>query len=105
MRIHSVPSLFLFALPLTFAQGTVPTFERSVGRAKYVLLGEDPAQGRVTTVPTVLVPVTLSFEAKKVAGKPYMMDATSDIPRVLSSPIFSHFNFPSGGTTQYADAM
>jgi chitinase len=33
------------------------------------------------------------------------MDAAADVPRVLRSPVFSKFAFPSGGTTQYADAM
>ena len=64
-----------------------------------------PAQGGTTTIPTVLVPITLSFEAKKTAGKPFVMDAAPDVPRVLRSPVFSKFAFPSGGTTQYADAM
>ena len=74
-------------------------------RASYTLVGRDPAQGGTTTIPTVLVPVTLSFEAKKTAGKPFLMDAAPDVPRVLRSPVFSNFAFPSGGTTQYADAM
>ena len=69
------------------------------------LVGRDPAQGGTTTIPTVLVPVTLSFEARKTAGKPFIMDAAPDVPRVLRSPVFSRFDFPSGGTTQYADAM
>jgi chitinase len=53
----------------------------------------------------VLVPITLSFDAKKIAGKPFLMDAAPDVPRVLGSPVFSNFAFPSGGVTQYADAM
>jgi chitinase len=105
MRIHSVLLLSLLSPRLAVAQGTVPTFEYTVGQTKYVLMGSDPVHGRTTTVPTVLVPLTLAFEAKKIAGKPYIMDATPDIPRVLGSPIFSNFSFPGGGTTQYADAM
>jgi len=31
--------------------------------------------------------------------------AARDVPRVLRSPVFSKFAFPSGGATQYADAM
>jgi chitinase len=107
MKIYSICSLLLLilALPLARAQGTVPTFEHSVGQAKYVLVGGDPARGGITTIPVVLVPVTLAFEAKKMAGKPFLMDAAADVPRVLRSPVFSKFAFPSGGTTQYADAM
>ena len=106
MKIYSSHSLFLLALlPPARAQGTVPTFEPSIGQVKYVLVGGDPALGGITTIPTVVVPVTLSFEAKKIAGKPFLIDATSDLPRVLRSPVFSNFAFPSGGTTQYADAM
>ncbi len=33
------------------------------------------------------------------------MDAAPDVPRLLRSPVFSKFAFPTGGTTQYADAM
>ncbi len=107
MQINSVYSLLLLALPLPLvcAQGTVPTFEHSVGQAKYILVGRDPALGGTTIIPTVLVPVTLSFEAKKVAGKPFLMDASPDEMPVLHSPVFSNFAFPNGGTTQYADAM
>ena len=47
----------------------------------------------------------LSFDAKKTAGRPFVMDAGPDVARVLRSPIYSKFAFPSGGATQYADAM
>lgn len=87
------------------AQGTVPTFEHSVSQAKYILMGSDPALGTVTTIPVVLMSVTLAFESNTRAGKPFLMDATPDVPRVVRSPVFSNFAFPSGGTTQYADAM
>ena len=78
------------------AQGAVPTFQYN----SYTLAGSDPAKSGSTTIPTVLVPVTLSFEAKKS-----VMDAGPDVARVLRSPVFATFAFPSGGTTQYADAM
>jgi chitinase len=106
MRIRSLCGLFLIALPLysARAQGTVPTFQYTANQATYVILGRDPAQGGTTTIPTVLVAVTLSFEAK-TAGRPSIMDANQDVPRVLRSPVFSRFAFPFGGATQYADAM
>jgi chitinase len=107
MRIKSTCLLFLFELSLQLAhsQGTVPTFQHSVGQGYYTLAGRDPAQGGTTTIPTVLVPIALSFDAKKTAGKPFVMDAAADVSHVLSSPIFSRFAFASGNTTQYADAM
>src|SRR5664279_4783453 len=107
MRIKSICLLFLLVLPLQFAcaQSTVPTFQHAAGQGSYTLVGRDPAQGGTTTIPTVLVPITLSFDAKKTAGKPFVMDAAADVPRVLRSPVFSKFAFPSGGATQYADAM
>src|SRR4051812_41095475 len=67
MHIQSIRLLCLLALPaLAHAQG-VPTFEHHVGPASYTLLGRDPALGAATTIPTVLVPLTLSFDAKKTA--------------------------------------
>ena len=107
MRIASLAQLVFLVLSLrcAHAQGTVPTFQYTVGQGSYTLVGRDPAQGGPTTIPTVLVPIALSFDAKKTAGKPFVMDAAPDVPRVLRSPVFSKFAFPSGGTTQYADAM
>ncbi|WP_263358454.1 chitinase [Acidicapsa ligni] len=115
MRIKSLCLLVLLALsPLTFAAahaqqgtnaGTVPTFQHTIGSSSYTLVGRDPAQGGTTAIPTVLVPITLSFEAKKTAGKPFAMDAASDVPGILSSPIFTRFAFTPGEKTQYADAL
>ena len=107
MRIQSISLLLLLSTSLhsAQAQGTVPTFEHTVGQGVYTLAGRDPAQGGTTTLPTVLVPITLSFDAKNVAGKHMVMDAVTDVSRVLSSPVFSKFAFAPGETTQYADAM
>jgi chitinase len=107
MRIKSICLLFLFELSLqpAHSQGTVPTFQHSVGQGSYTLAGRDPVKGGTTTVPTVLVPIALSFDAKRTAGKPFVMDAAADVSHVLGSPIFSGFAFASGNTTQYADAM
>jgi chitinase len=107
MRIKSICLIFLLVLPLHVgrAQSTVPTFQHAAGQGSYTLAGGDPARGGTTTIPTALVPITLSFDTNKTAGKPFIMDAGPDVPRVLRSPVFSKFAFPSGGTTQYADAM
>ena len=87
------------------AQGTVPTFRYSAGEASYTLAGGDPAKGGTTTIPTVLVPVTLAFEGKKIAGKPFVMDAARQAGRITGSPVFTATPFPAGGSAQYADAM
>jgi chitinase len=107
MRIKSICLLFLLELSLQLAhsQGTVPTFQHSAGQGSYTLAGRDPAKAETTTIPTVLVPIALFFDAKKTAGKAFVMDAAADVAPVLHSPIFSKFAFASGNTTQYADAM
>jgi chitinase len=98
MLIRSVSLLCLLLPYLTSAQSAIPTFQHIAGQATYTLLGRDPAQSGTTTIPTILVPITLSFPG-------VLMDAAADVPRLLRSPVFSRFAFPSGGPTQYADAM
>src|SRR5882757_9257741 len=107
MRLKSTCLLFLLALLLRSAraQSVAPTFQHAFGQGSYTVVGADPTQGHITTIPTVLVPITLSFDAKKHAGKSFIMDAAPDVSPVLRSPIFSKFAFPLGGATQYADAM
>jgi chitinase len=105
MKLISLICLFVASVKSLYAQGTVPTFKHVVGQSSYTLAGQDPAQGGTTTIPTVLVPITLSFEAKKGAGKPFVLDPTADLMRIRRSPVFSNFPFSSSGTTQYADAM
>jgi chitinase len=107
MQIKSF-CLFLFvflSLQAARAQGTVPTFEQTIGQTSYTLAGHDPSAGSSTTIQTVLVPITLSFESKIVSGKAFTMDATSDVAPILRSPIFTQYAFSSGDTTQYADAL
>ncbi len=94
--------LFL-ALPLgvAYAQGTVPVFRYTAGEAAYTLAGGDPARGGATTIPTVLVPVSLSFETR--AG--FTLDAAADAVRVRQSPLFRKFAFGAGDAAQYGDAL
>jgi len=87
------------------AQGTVPVFQHAAGKDSYTFAGSDPAKGGTTTIPTVLVPVTLTFDSKKVNGQSFVMDAAPDAAAVVRSPVFAKFAFPTGGATQYADAM
>ena len=100
-------ALLAFVLPLqmAIAQGTVPTFKLTVQQSSYTIFGNDPAQASITTIPTIVVPVALSFESKKVNGKPFVMDAFGDVDAILASPVFTNYAFASGRTTQYADAM
>ena len=94
--VVSFYSALFFSLPqFARAQGTVPTFQVGAGSSKYTLAGGSPAQGRTTTIPTVLVPIALSFEAGKVAGTTCVMDADGDVRAILSSPVFSRFPFPN----------
>lgn len=100
MKFICLLSLLVLPFGLANAQGTVPTFQHS-----YTFPGRDPGQGGKTTIPTVLVPVTLSFESKIVAGKPFEMNAGPDVSSILHSPVFSRVDFPAGGKTQFVDAM
>ncbi|WP_260703220.1 glycosyl hydrolase family 18 protein [Edaphobacter flagellatus] len=94
----------LTTVPSAVSQ-TAPTFAQQAGSHSYTLAGADPARGGTTSIPTVIVPVRLAFATKKIAGKPYTLDAATDVPALLRSPIFSRFNFKAAGTTQYADAL
>jgi chitinase len=99
----SCPIALLASIHLLSAQGTVPTFNYEAG-PNYSILGGDLRRGTTTTIPTVLAPIKLAFDAKKSGGKPFTMDASVDVPRILASPIFVDFPFP-GGRTQYVDAL
>ena len=93
-------SLAVSCCCLAHAQGTVPTFARVVGGETHTLAGQDPAQGGTTLIPTVLVPIKLTF-----AGKTTEMDATQDVSHILKSPLFSKYRFATGDETQYGDAL
>lgn len=87
----------------------VPTFTRSFTTAgkeyNYTMVGKDPAQGGATTIPTVLVPVSLVFEAPAgEAGKKMETSAAPDVQKVVQSPVFQKHAFAIG-TMQYGDAM
>ena len=81
-----------------WGQGTAPTFQHALGQKSYTVFGNDPAQGRSTTVPTVIVPVTLVFAAGRESFP-------ADTRAIVQSPVFTPFAFPTGGKTQYVDAM
>jgi len=108
--VHPTSKTFLTLVPLllstpAYGQGTVPTFRVSVEQATYTLAGRAPAEGGTTTIPTLLVPIELSFEARTTSGKAFLLDAAADVSSILRSPVFARFNFPSVGNSQYIDAM
>lgn len=107
MRNFSIALLISCALSCgaAFPQGTTPTFQFRAGNNSYTIAGGDPAQGGTTVIPVVLVPITLSFEAGKTHGAPFMLSATSDVQQILRSPLFSKAPFGQAGSTQYIDAM
>ena len=105
IRSISLACVLIASVVSAYAQGAVPTFQHVVGERTYTLVGHDPGKVETTTIPTALVPITLTFEAKKAAGKPFIMDPTADVTRIRRSPIFTNFAFASGGTTQFPDAM
>lgn len=100
-----------FTGPILFAQGlqTVPTFagtfETNGKQYTYRMAGGNPEAGGTTTIPTVLVPVSLSFEAgAKRTGRAAGGNAERAVQQVLRSPIFQAIDFPNG-KTQYGDAV
>ena len=82
-----------------FGSGHCATFEYRTGSLSYTLVGRDPAQGGTTTIPVVLVPLTLSFEAGRRHGASMIMDAAPDVQRILRSPVFARFRFGPAGNT------
>ena len=96
---------YLVFLCFASAQGTVPTFQYQSHHGALSLVGQEPARTSTTVIPTVLVPVTLSFDAQKAKGKDFVLETNADVPRILRSPVFTKFDFGSSGTTQYLDAM
>jgi len=92
------------SLRLASAQ-TVPTFQFTASRGSYTLAGGNPSAGGTTTIPAVVVPISLSFESEKQTSSSGPLDASADVPALLRSPVFNAFQFPGQGSLQYADAM
>jgi chitinase len=102
MRIRTIclPGLLVLSTLIAHAQGTIPTFQRAIGGISYTLAGRDPAQAGTTIIPTVLIPISLTFE-----GRTSRMNAAPDVPAILKSPVFTRFAFSPGNKTQYTDAL
>lgn len=105
MRIGSLLSFILLFAVSAGAQTAVPHFSISTSRGNLAVLGQSPEQGKTTVIPTVLVPVTLSFEATAGTGEPTTLSIDSQVPAILHSPVFTKTGFSSGERTQYVDAL
>jgi chitinase len=69
------------------------------------MAGRKPDLGGTTTIPTVVVSLSFSFDAHGEQNRRQaVMNAESVIPEVLQSPIFQSFSFATG-RTQYGDAL
>ncbi|HZZ40530.1 MAG TPA: glycosyl hydrolase family 18 protein [Acidobacteriaceae bacterium] len=97
------------AAAAAYGQGTVPTFRYDSGQTWVTLPGENPAQAGTQAatlmIPTVLVPVRLVFDAPGTDGKSLTLDAATDVPQLLQSPVFAKAPFSDEAPTQYMDAM
>ncbi len=89
---------------------TVPTFTGSFvtdgNQYSYTMAGHKPESGGTTTIPTVIVPLSLSFTAGggESGRNGIVMNAEADVPEILHSPVFQSFAFATG-KTQYGDAV
>jgi chitinase len=93
-------------VPILLAQTPAfPTFSGSFtagGRQySYQIAGQAPALGGTTTIATLLIPVSLSFQAQ---GRKTVFSVADEVPDILRSPIFHASPFATGNT-QYGDAM
>lgn len=119
-RLQLKPILIVAFLCLAFSTGcsqkpaaespiALPTFTRMFTAGgkhyHYTVIGKSPAQGGTTTISTVLVPVSLTFQASAGGpGKKAEISAAGDVSKVVQSPIFQKHAFATGDT-QYGDAM
>ncbi len=99
MRILSF--CFLVAVQNMPAQ-TIPTFSgtfTTVGQEySYTMVGQKPGSGGTTTIPTVVVPVTVSF------GSRGLINAALAAQRFVHSPVFKPVVF-GNEKAQYGDAL
>lgn len=76
-------------------------FQQRANEAVYKVVGRDPAHNQTTSIPVILVPITLRF----ASDSDQALDPTGSIPQLLDSPVFTPFRFPRETATQYVDAM
>ena len=88
---------------------TVPTFTGSFmtngKQYSYTIAGRKPESGGTTTIPTVVVPLSLSFDGSGGRnGHTVIANAEGTVREILHSPIFQPYAFATGNT-QYGDAV
>lgn len=101
MKLLTVLTL---TVSLSAASQSVPTFTRSFtlngSQSEYTAIGGDPSKGGTTSIPIVVVPVSLTFETRQGVK----LDPAADVPKLLHSPIFANYRF-GDENTQYIDAL
>jgi chitinase len=97
--------LLAASLATQLALAQIPTFQGSFltsGKAySYTMVGQKPEGGGTTTIPTIILPISLRLHFQ---GHAVVFDATSRVVDIVRSPLFDPYEF-SGGKTQFTDAM
>ena len=88
---------------------TVPfwgsSFDSGGATYPFFMVGRSPSHPGTTVVPTVLIPIDLTFQDNE-SSLSSQLDGSVNVPAILHSPIFQAATFAvTGDTTQYADAM
>uniref|UniRef100_A0A7V4XQ10 Glycoside hydrolase n=1 Tax=Acidobacterium capsulatum TaxID=33075 RepID=A0A7V4XQ10_9BACT len=105
MRLSGLLSLLLFVAASVSAQSSIPHFSVALDHGSITMLGSSPSHSETTAIPTVLVPVTLSFAATPATGEPASLSSLPDVTVIRQSPIFVDSQFQNAEHTQYVDAL
>ena len=71
----------------------------------FFMVGNSPSHPGTTVIPTVLIPIDLTFQDNLTSLSP-QLDGSANVPAMLRSPVFQDATFAAtGDTTQYADAV
>jgi hypothetical protein len=62
------------------------------------MVGNSPSHPGTTVVPTVLVPVDLTFQDNRSSLSP-QLDGSVNVPAILHSPVFQDATFAATGDT------
>jgi hypothetical protein len=97
---------------LALAQGrviSVPHFNSTFafqGKTfPFTVVGDNPKNSGITTIPTQIVPITLFFDGyADEKGDPIILDVGPNLPAIVNSPNFRMAHYPTGDT-QFGDAV
>jgi probable HAF family extracellular repeat protein len=86
------------------------SFNYQNGSYSFTVMGSDPALGKTTTIPTVIIPYRLVFaDGTVLDSSTDLVDGVTPVQGVLNSPIFNNVPWKFGntavGTTQFGDAF